>query len=153
VKARYEVVDAKPEHIEPIAERIRQADIDELWAAAAMLPRDALRFSLAGTTISGTWLVDEEPAAIGGIADYQGGSGVVWLITTDLVEKHTRGFLEESRRAFARVKPHYDCLFNYVDQRNRRAIRWLQWLGFKMSDPVIYGVFRRPFLPFSWRAE
>jgi hypothetical protein len=145
----YEVIDAKPEHIDAIARNVRQADIDEIWATAAILPRDALLISLARAVHSATWMIDGEPAAMGGVNP----GGLIWLITTDLVNKNRRAFLQESRRQFDAVKPFFDAFYNFVDVRNRRAIRWLRSLGFHMGAPVPYGVFQKPFLPFVWRAE
>jgi hypothetical protein len=142
---RFAVVPATFDHIEPIAKRMRQADVDEIWAAAAVLPRPAIALSLDAADITGTWLIDGVPAAIGGVRD-----GVVWLLTTDLVDKHQRRFLMEAKRQFEDVKPMYDRLYNWVDARNTRSIRWLKWMGFTLDAPRPYGVFRKPFIRFSW---
>lgn len=143
---KYQVVDTLPGHVDAVIRNIRQADVDEIWASAAILPRDALYISLKCAEVSRTWLIDGCPAAIGGV----GVGGVIWLITTDLVERHQRQFLAESHREMEKVKLNYERLFNFVDVRNLRAIRWLQWMGFTMSKPIRYGVFRKLFLYFEW---
>lgn len=143
----YQVVDATSAHVEPIARHMRQDDINELWAAAAILPADALNLSLAAGGPARTWLIDGTPAAMGGIND----QGVIWLLGTDLIDRHVRAFLLESRREFEERRRQFQAVFNFIDVRNRRSIRWLRWLGFSMSEPMPYGVFRKPFLHFSWR--
>ncbi len=148
--ARYDIVPAAAEHIEPIAAAIRQADCNECWAAGAMTARDALRMSLDGAALARTWLVDGQPAAMGGISGERE-SASIWLLTTDLVEQHRRRFLADSRRSLDAVKDDYELLFNFVDVRNRRTIRWLKWLGFTIEEPRPYGPLGMPFHFFYWR--
>jgi len=149
---RYAVIDAAPEHIPAIAAGCRQADIDEVWNAAALTVTDALRISLKTAALARTWLIDGVPAAIGGVSKVGVGQGVIWLITTDLLDHHQRAFLAESRRELEQVREGYDLLYNFVDARNTRAIRWLQWLNFEMGPEIPYGVFRKPFRYFERRA-
>lgn len=148
--AHYDIVPATAEHIDAIAETIRQADCDECWAGGAMTARDALKLSLAGADLALTWSVDGVPAAIGGITGRRE-SATIWLLTTDLVDVHRRQFLADSRMAFDAAKRDYDLLFNFVDVRNRRAIRWLKWLGFTIEAPQPYGPFGNLFHFFWWR--
>jgi hypothetical protein len=148
----YEVIDAKPEHVDAIARNVRQADIDEVWSAGAITITDGLKLSLENAAVARTWLIDGVPAALGGITKISDGYGIIWLITTDLVERHQRRFLVEARHELARVKDYYRVLFNWVDVRNARAIKWLQRMGFSMSEPRPHGVFRKPFHYFEWRA-
>jgi hypothetical protein len=45
----------------------------------------------------------------------------------------------------ARMRAAYPQLENHVDARNRRALRWLGWLGFTIEAPAPWGVEGRPF--------
>jgi hypothetical protein len=150
VTARYEVIAARREHVEAIARAVRQADCNECWAAGAVTVRTALDLSLDGAALARTWLVDGAPAALGGIT---GGTeaATIWLITTDLVDRNRRAFLQHSLAEFAAVKDRYELLYNFVDARNRRAIAWLKWLGFTVDPPKPYGPFGKPFYFFYWR--
>lgn len=150
----FQVVPAAPEHIGPIAANLRQADRNELWAVAALLPDDALRLSLAAPGVARTWLIDGEPAAMGGISDGpERGHGVVWLLGTDAIDRHARAFLIESRRQFEAARSAYDFVFNWVDARNVRSLRWLRWLGFEICAPQPYGILCMPFSYFFWSAQ
>ena len=147
---KYEVVPATHEHIAPLAARMRQSDVDELWAAAAILPADAIRMSMDHAEMCNTWLIDGTPAAIGGISRQDEHAGIIWFLCTDMVDTHQRAFLVQSRFHFVKKRQGYDLLFNYVDARNERAIRWLLWLRFSFEGPYPHGVFRKPFYRFFW---
>ena len=148
---KYEIVPAEMAHVEPIARRCRQADIDELWATAAVLPAQAIEMGLRDSVYSRTWLIDGEPAVIGGIREVAQG-GILWLVTTDLMERHQRAFLIESRKEIEWAKANYNMLWNYIDARNLKAVRWLKWTGFEIGEAVSYGIFKKPFYPFwYWR--
>lgn len=74
-----------------------------------------------------------------------GSTGVPWLLGSDLVSRHRRAFLAESRRLVAHWLTWFDSLRNVVDARHGAAIRWLRWLGFEIG-PVFalsHGRFHR----------
>ncbi|MNF12754.1 hypothetical protein D3C80_2143590 [compost metagenome] len=55
--------------------------------------------------------------------------------------------MEENFRAFLRISSgwpnqllqRYSVLRNFVDARNTVSIRWLEWLGFRLLEPVDIG--------------
>lgn len=146
----YAVIDAKPEHIAPIAARCRQADVDELWAVGGVTPAIALEIGLVNSVYARTFLIDKDPAAMGGVVQ-DGKSGVVWMVATDLVEKHKRAFLVRSVVELEKVQRRFGHLYNWVDVRNRKAVRFLKWIGFEMNDAAAHGVMRRQFYFFQSR--
>jgi len=151
MKAVYGVIPATLEHIEPIARTVRQADVDECWAAAMMTIRDALTMSLAGAAIARVGTADGVPGVIYGVTNIGPRNGQIWMIGTTLIDRHQRGFLEHSLTELDDFQQSYDCLWNYVDVRNKRAVRWLKWLGFSFEGPVSYGPMEKPFYYFSWQ--
>ena len=46
----------------------------------------------------------------------------------------------------------FPYLFNFVDARNMKSIRWLKHLGYAVGPPVPFGVAGLPFHPFSMGA-
>jgi hypothetical protein len=62
------------------------------------------------------------------------------MVTTVHIEKNPRGFLRASKALMREAMQRHHQLINYVDARNTQAIRWLEWLGFKMGPAVPYGV-------------
>lgn len=153
MKAQYDIVTATVDHIEPIANNCRQADMNECWAIAALTIREALMRSLATADEALVGRANEEPGVMYGVTSGGDRIGQIWLISTYLVDQHQRAFLERSRLEFARFKAQYDRLFNFVDVRNKKAIRWLRWLGFTVDGPINYGLFGQPFYYFYWEKE
>lgn len=151
--AYIDVIDATLDHIEPIANSVRQGDLDECWAQGMMTMRDALKMSIEGAAIARVGRADGVPGVIYGVTEVGDRDGQIWMVTTHLIEKHQRAFLEHSRSELDDFQQRYDRLYNFVDVRNKRAIRWLKWLSFNLEGPIAYGPFNLPFFFFSWRKE
>lgn len=133
-----QIVPARAGHILSIARRMRQADRDEVWAAAGKSPAEALIYSFRKSSFAWTALVDGRPEVMFGVGDVNilTGVGAPWLLGTEAVEKHTVAFLRRSVEFRTQLMARYSVLRNFVDDRNKVSIRWLKWLGFKLLDPV-----------------
>lgn len=151
--AKVEIVPALYEHIAPIAIHMRQADRDEVAASSDKSPFEALEYSLGKSTLARTVLVDGAPAAMFGVGDINilAGVGAPWLLGTDDVEAISRDFLRGSLEWRDQLLRRYSVLRNFVDARNRVSIRWLRWLGFRLTDPVAFR--GHEFRLFELRAE
>lgn len=64
------------------------------------------------------------------------GVGAPWLLGTNELEANARDFLRMSRDFKDQLLRRYSILRNFVDVRNTASIRWLEWLGFSLLDPV-----------------
>ena len=83
------------------------------------------------------------------------GHGTPWMVGTRAldvlsVQKH---LLELSALEFAVMREQYNFLFNMVDDRNEASKRWLQWLGFTLLEPIMYGPDRVSFRQFYWERK
>ena len=118
-------------HVAVVAERMRQADRDEVLALSGLTPREALDQSLAQAGPRWCGLLDGEPAAIFGVVPVTAlsGTGVAWLLGTPLLEKHWRTFAKASRPLADELLARYDVLMNVLHADNRIALRWLEWMG------------------------
>jgi len=147
------IIPAIPEHIAPVAIHMRQADRDEVEASSGRSPYEALEFSLARSVIARTVLVDGRPAGMFGCGDLNilARSGAPWLLGTDDLALAPVAFLRASLDWQRQLFERYDVLRNLVDDRNAASIRWLQWLGFKLSEPVLVGPVGMPFRLFELR--
>jgi hypothetical protein len=150
---RVEFVQATADHIPAIAEHARAADVAEVQASSGATIEQALTEGLRISTRAYTALLDGEPVAMMGVNPYSelSGSGVAWMLATSALDT-TKG-----RRAVVRcAQPVLDdfrerypgMIWNAVDARNARAIRFLKWAGFTFVDPVPVGPEKRPFYPF-----
>lgn len=133
------VVTARPEHVGPIAARMRQADRDEVAAASGWGPHQALDVSLTASSRAWTVLIDGAPEVMWGVksANVLTGLGIPWLLGTDAVERHYVQFLRRSRPYLAELMRGHEELRNIVDERNQISVRWLRWMGFRFApEPV-----------------
>lgn len=110
----------------------RQADRDEM---AALGESVASCLSIGFEESMRCWSIcaDDHPIAIVGDTMQGIGAGVPWMVTTNDVEVHARGFLQASKAILKDMLTRHATLSNYVDARNAVAIRWLEWLGFSIE--------------------
>lgn len=66
------------------------------------------------------------------------GQAYLWLITTELAEKHQFLFVRWSRRFIDELREsgEYKLLTGQVRDSFAKSIWWLKWLGFKVDPPV-----------------
>lgn len=134
----FKIVPARAAHVRYIARNMREADRAEVWAASRKTPGDALIFSLRKSSMAWTAIVNGKPEVMWGVGDLNilAGVGAPWLLGTDAVEKHYRLFLRQSVNWRNQLLQRYSILRNFVDDRNVVAIRWLEWMGFKILEPI-----------------
>ena len=139
---------ATHDDVEALAPNLRPADIDEIRAASGLAPGSALRRSFALSTH--VWAAREEQAAMialwgVGPLSLSAGIGCPWLLASAAIDRRARQIVSLSRPMLAVMRAAYPYLQNHVDARNRRAVRWLGWLGFVIEPPAPWGVEGRPF--------
>lgn len=149
------LVPAELGHVDEIAARAREQDIDELWALSRSTPAEALARGLSSTVDATTAMLGGRPVAMFGAAPYSilGGMGTPWMIgTTDLQSwSAQKELLRVAAPAVELMQERFPTLlFNAVDARNKPAQRWLRWLGFQFLEPLTVGPDGLPFIPF-WR--
>lgn len=143
-----EILPAQPQHIGPIASRMRQIDRIECWTMGHS-PKNALRLGLMGSTLAWTAKVDGRPEAMFGASpiSFLEGRGRPWLLLTDTGGKHLKALLRLGRIYTRAIHEHYPILENWVHADNAPTIRWLSRLGYAVGAvDVIRGVPMRPFI-------
>jgi hypothetical protein len=148
----YQVVETTAAHVAELAQTMCDADVAEAWAAAHMMPLEALEASVAGSRDTLTGLADGKVLCIFGVGQLHALAfvGYPWMLGSVELPKHTAAFIRGSRGWFREITKIYPYLENYVDIRNHRAIRWLKWMGFQVDAPIPHGPDRMPFHKFSW---
>ncbi|WP_112953551.1 hypothetical protein [uncultured Agrobacterium sp.] len=148
------VIEANRDHVDVIAPRMREADREEVFAAVGRGPASALLHSLERSDFAHTVLFDDVPELMFGCGttNILTRTGAPWLLGTDALERHARDFLRGSLHWVAEMRQRYTLLQNVVDDRNVVSKRWLQWLGFTLSDPQPFGYEQRPFRIFEMKA-
>ena len=146
----YRLTPATPEDAEFIAAHARQSDIDELLAVANVTPLECLLNGIKMSPQAYTGWIDGERVCMFGVSAISvlTGFGVPWMVGTDAIDRHAIAFIKGSRSAIRTLFAQWGRLYNLVDARNTRAVRWLRFLGFTIEKPIPYGVEKLPFHPF-----
>jgi len=149
------IVPATTAHALELSLTMRQADRDEVIAQSGVHPGLAIGMSLGNSVKAWTGLADGKVACIWGVSadDDDAEVGIPWMLGTDLIAQHSVRFLIESRGALDEMQAMFPILRNHVDERNKAAIKWLRWLGFKIFPTVPFGPYNMPFHPFSRERE
>ncbi len=130
-----------------LASKMRDSDRAEITASSGADVQETLRASVAISIAPVAVEIDGELAGIFGDVHVaqQPDKGVVWFIATPLWDKHPLLLTKEAAKIMRGWFEKYTVLFNYVDARNTKSIRWLKVLGFTFNDAVPFGVEQRPF--------
>ncbi len=136
-----------PSDADNLCQRLRQTDIDEIWASHNLTPWDALNIGINESIISLTVTIKGLPCAVFGInaESALGKKATIWLLASDDLDKIKHRFLRHSKKFVGMFLNMYPHLSNYVDVRNIPSITWLLYCGAKMDRPSPYGVMRKDF--------
>ena len=147
------IVPAHFGHAVVLSATMRQADRDEIYAAHLQMPFSALKTALDLSTETQTALVDDEVACMFGVSPgLEAGSGVPWLLGSELIVEHAIPFQLRSARYLEDIRKRYTMLENYVDARNTVSVRWLQDAGFTLEEAKPHGALGMDFHHFHWEA-
>lgn len=129
-----ELVPAQLTHIGPLARRIREIDLLECKVMGHSA-KQALRSGLLHSTLCWTALLDGRPEAMLGVmtSSLLDREGVIWMLVSDEGAKQHRALVRLPAVVLPAIHKHYDILHNRVHSSNRRAIRWLEHLGFEIG--------------------
>lgn len=124
------------EHIVYITPRLRAFDKLECMAVGYE-PEDSLRYSVAVSRHTFTFLHEGIPLGVYGVCPIQDGGALVWLLGTDEITKHGRDFLRSSQKARDKYLTYYKYLTNAVHVKNKASIRWLTHLGAEWGETTV----------------
>lgn len=144
------LIPATVAHAHAMAPRMRQAEVLEVRDAAGLSPEDMLLAELGRSSIAWSWIVDGQVGCMFGVVTKHllDVESYPWFLTTPLVEKYARQFARSCRELLPELLSHHPRLIGMVDARYKLSIRWLTWLGAKLSPPEPWGVANQPFCRF-----
>lgn len=144
---RWEIVLATPALAERLAPNLRPEDEAEVLASHGWSPSEALCMSLAATPEPWALLVDGEPVGMWGVEPISigAGIGVPWLLGAPGLVADREFFWDLCRQEVACMLDTYRVLFNFVDARYEKSLRWAKKLGFRVDEPRPFGPSGAPF--------
>ena len=73
--------------------------------------------------------------------------GVVWLLSSEHLFKHIKQFIKECPKWVNDMSKDYEHVYNFVDERNWKSLKWLQFLGFEPKRKIgDFGIGKMPFI-------
>lgn len=144
-------IPATEAHIIPVAEGMRESDIQEITASFGVTPLVAVTESFKCSPLCWTIMQGEEVIGMFGVGSDGSERGSPWLLATPALEDSGMTFLRQSRSYVQKMLRNHSFLENWVDARNLVSIKWLKWCGFEFDEPRPFGVEQRPFLRFEMR--
>ena len=127
------------EDIENIAGRMRQEDVEEVWALARMSGRDALVQSFHISQECWVGEQDGEVFCILGCVPSEAGA-TLWMLFTSDVRYLPISFFRQSKEHLQVMLATYGRLSNYTDTKNAFILKWLKWLGFTVGPAETMGI-------------
>ncbi len=123
---------ATREHAERMAPHMRLEDSTEVLALG-FSPLEALTHSLDNSFIAEAAVLGEDVVAMWGACAeaYAGGKAFMWMLGTDHVPRNIKALLRGSRSFVAHTHRFYPLLECLVDTRYEKAVRWIEWMGFR----------------------
>lgn len=137
-----------------LAAIMRPDDLRELEAQSGREPFDVLVDGVELSTELYLARLENLPLAMYGVVAGDGSFlegyrvGVIWMLTSHVVERHPKAFWQQCKRGLAELLTRWDVLVNVIDCRHERAIRWGRRLGFQFEEPEPMGVQGLPFRRF-----
>lgn len=142
-----------PSDVPYVAQRLRQADLDEIKALGQPDPLLALEESYFGSKPKCYTAIGKGvPVAMFGIVPFQDNErwGSIWLLgTDDVTDVVPITFLKWTKKFLPTLMEPYDMVCNIVDKRNTVHIKWIKWLGFSFIRELQHGPEGRTFYEFA----
>ena len=134
-----------------LAPKMRMGDRKEIMASNGSTPLESLVipftqkgakiYSIIGTKSEGVI------GMFGSTPTKEKDYGVVWLLSSEHLFRHIKQFIKECPKWVAEMSEGYEYVYNFVDERNWKSLKWLQFLGFEPKEKIgDFGVGKIPFL-------
>lgn len=148
----------KPEDVLDLADNMRAAEADEVWASNGWTPLEALTQSLKNSvhTLS-IWNCVGSHRRIVGICglvvrQFLADKALVWMLTSNEIDGcSAREYLKFSKIIIGVWLERFGTLYNFVDARHIKSIRWIKACGGHIFEPSKYGYEGKPFHYFEYR--
>jgi hypothetical protein len=126
-------------HARELARIMRKADLDEVEALLGVrVAEQAVRYSINRSVETYAAYVGRDLLCVFGVMLMEG-SQAVWMLSGTNVNKYQSTFYRCSKIVINYLRGKYPLMMNMVHSRYPAAIRWLERLGFVISQPEKFG--------------
>ena len=134
-----------------LAPKIRKGDRQEIMASDGATPLEALVIPFTHSKAKVYTIVGTKSEGVigmfGSSPTKEKGYGVVWLLSSEDLFKHLKQFIKECPKWVTDMSKDYKHVYNFVDERNWKSLKWLQFLGFEPKQKIgDFGIGKMPFI-------
>ena len=134
-----------------LAPKMRKGDRQEIMASDGATPLESLVVPFTQKNAKIYTIVGTEAEGVIGMFGSspikEEGYGIVWLLSSEDLFKHIKQFIKWLPKWLEDMSKGYDYVYNFVDERNWKSLKWLQFLGFEPKTKIgEYGIGKMPFI-------
>jgi hypothetical protein len=117
---------------------LRASDIAEIEANHRVDHASVVLSSVCNSDRGWCVLKDGQPVVLCGRAPVGKAEAQAWFLATDeLYDPAVQRFVSRRCHEFVDLMHEgYPKLWNYIDARNTKTLRWLEWLGFSVTEAL-----------------
>jgi hypothetical protein len=139
---------ATPNDCKILAPILREPDKAEA-SAYGFSVLDALITSLSLSEEAYVGEAEGQPFCLFGVS----AEGGLWMVGTEDIRRHRVHFLRHSKEWLKRLATEHPVLWNWIDSRNTLHLKYLSWLGCKLTGrQILIGPNQIPFLEFLYQS-
>lgn len=142
--------------VEALSGSLREADIQEIRAVGFKSGARALEYSFKVSVAAYTLEYEGVPVAMFGVVPektYLGRTACVWMLGSAGIGKIKKSFVKLSVSVIGNFLSIYPVLFNFVDFRYKKTIKWMGNMGAKFEEPLPRGINGEQFVKFTITTE
>ncbi len=128
--------------IDFLVENIREDDVNEIKAIGGKTVRECINETKDIEDNSWVWEHEGKVMCIFGVNPIEDEDcvGAIWMLATKFFDEHEMIFAKTCKSILNEIITKFKYIFNYVHAENLKSIKWLEWLGFDISEAVPLGV-------------
>lgn len=125
-----------------MVENIRKEDLAEVEAMGGKTVRECLDETNDIQNTSWVWEHDGKVMCIFGVNPVEDSDriGAIWMLATKFFDDYFMIFASGCKPIVEDMIKPFKYVFNYVHAENKKSIKWLQWLGFKVREAEPIGI-------------
>lgn len=125
-----------------LKDSLRLEDKIEIWSAYNQSPERSLLVSYMTSSLCWTTILNDKPIMMFGCVSHPElkDHANVWMLGSAEIFDIKKTFVKQSKIYIAKMLEHYEVLYNWVDNRYKKTLKWLQMVGAEIHAPMKFGI-------------